>query len=194
LETLVCAITDALKGHTIPLLLGFASAWGMFELTERRKARRAQQEIRRALRAELENAEVLVSVFVAKHARYCSNEADVAFAANEIRWFYGVGRERMVQLDVLPGAVPEPENIIALSDDQIVELYSGTQETIGTKIVLPVLEGAVSGKLSGLKSEEISALSMVRLQAYLLNQAVDLMKDAFQLTFTITDLDNHETE
>jgi hypothetical protein len=89
---------DFVKWENVSLPLGFISAWLLFELTERRRVRIGQRELRRALLAELENAEVLVCTFVCKYARFCKSEADIAAVAEELRWFYDVGRQRMQEL------------------------------------------------------------------------------------------------
>jgi hypothetical protein len=54
-----------LTPHVGPLLgavLGFASGWGLFEISEHRRRRRQQQTIREALKAELSNMERVLNL------------------------------------------------------------------------------------------------------------------------------------
>ena len=142
-------MNEFLSSQAFALLLGFFFSWLLFELTERRKVRRAQQEIQRALVAELESAEVVVSQSVTKYARLCENEADEALVANEARWFYNIGRQRVQDfgiLDDLPSSVSEFMN---LDDKTIVQFYSRINETIGNTLILPIVDRALSAHPSG---------------------------------------------
>ena len=180
-------------GLDVKLLVGFISGWLLFEVTERRKVGRARRELSNALVAELEHAEVLVSNIVMKYARLCRNETDVNFVANEIRWFYDIGRQRMQDVGILsdlPSNLPE---LKSLSDNQLIGLFSSVRETIGSKIILPVLGGVLVGQTLGFDTSQIRAFSMVRWQSYLLEQESESMKEMFRLTFTVTDKDNHKT-
>ena len=46
------------------MIIGFLFAWGAFELTEQRRRKRAQAGVRRALVAELGQAELVLSAIV----------------------------------------------------------------------------------------------------------------------------------
>ena len=175
------------------MLVGFITAWGLFELTEWRRIRLAQKELRRALVAELETAEVLVSTIVGKYARLCKSEKDVAAVAHEIRWYIDVGRERFADLGILSDHTPIPPDFRSLDDNQLILLYSSIKETIGTKIILPVVEQALAGQTSGFRANQIQALGMVRWQTYLLEQDAESMREAFRMTFTVADEHLHET-
>ena len=185
-------MNDFLPPLLATFLVGLISGWLLFELTERRRVRLAQRELRRALEAELENAEVLVSSIVGKYARLCQTEADVSFVANEIRWFQAVGRHRMQDTGILSDLPPLSQALDSLSDNQLVQLFSSIKETIGTKIIMPVVENALAGHTSGFNARQIQALGMVRWQAYLLEQEAESMKEFFRLTFTVTDQANHQ--
>lgn len=187
------ATLGSLKWENVSVLVGFITAWLLFELTAWRKIRLAQRELRRALLAELEIAEVLVSVIIGKYARLCKSEEDVAFVAGEIRWYKDVGRQRFEGLGILSDLPPGPPEIRSLSDNQLVSFFSSIKETIGGKIIMPIVEHALAGQTLGFRASQIRALSMVRWQTYLLEQEADSMKEMFQLTFTVTDEQNHKT-
>lgn len=174
------------------LLVGFISGWLLFEVTERRRARLSQRELRRALVAELENAEVLASTCVCKYARFCQSKKDVAFVAREIRWFHEVGRQRMEAVGILADLPDVSSELKSLSDDQLVALFSSTKETVGTKLIMPVLDRALAGQTFGFRANQIQALSMVRWQIYLLAQDAESMHEMLRLSFTVTDEKNHE--
>lgn len=187
------ATLDSLASNTVPILVGFISAWFLFEVTERRRAQRSQRELRLALVAELENAEVVASTIVSKYARFSQSKEEVAIVAREIRWFKKVGRQRMEAVGLMADLPAVPSEFESLSDAQLVALYSSIKETIGTKIIVPVLDRALAGQTSGFRAIQIQALSMVRWQIYLLEQDAEFMHELFRLTFTVTDEDNHKT-
>ena len=118
----VLATLGSLKLEAVSLLVGFIMALLLFEVTERRRIRLGQRELRRALLAELENAEVVVSIFVSKYARLCKSEEDVAYVASEIRWFQDVGRQRVKDLGILSDLTPMPPEYMSLSNNQLISL------------------------------------------------------------------------
>ena len=187
------ATLGSLKWGDVSLLVGFITAWLLFELTERRRIRLAQRELRRALLAELENAEVLVSSIVGKYARLCKSKEDVALVASEIRWHLDAGRQRFADLGIISDLRPIPPEFRSLSDDQLIKLLSSIKETIGTTIIMPVVERALAGQTLGFRAIQIQAISMVRWQTHLLEQDVESMKEMLRLTFTVTDEQNHKT-
>lgn len=62
-------LSRLLKWENISFPAGIFGGWIIFEITERRRTHFAQKQLRRAVVAELEHAEVLASVIVAKYAR-----------------------------------------------------------------------------------------------------------------------------
>ena len=191
LLSLLLAALESLASETGPVLVGFILGWLLFEVTEWRRARLARRELRSALVAELENAEILTSIAVIKYARLCERKEDVSFVAGEIRWFQDVGRHRMQDLGVLSVLRPIPSELKSLSDDQLITVFSSIKETIGTKIIMPVLERALTGQILGFRANQIQVLSMVRVQAHLLEQDVEMMHELHRLSFTVTDENNH---
>ena len=186
-------VGKALEGAPVPLLVGLISGWALFELTERMRARRAHKELSQALVAELEHAEVVVSILVGKYARFYKHPEDVSFFADEVRWFKNIGRHRMVQHGVLSGSLPESADFDSLSDDQLVTLYSSSRETVGTKMIMPVVDRALSGQTLRFSISQIQSHSVVRWQYHLLNQTADSTREMLLLTFSVTDENNHAT-
>jgi hypothetical protein len=176
-------------------VLGFASAWAAFEVTERRKVRLAQRELRQALVSELEHAEVTLSTFIGKHARFADSPGEIAAVAKEIRWFVDVGRVREKDSGGLPSelAARPLESIRSLTDQQLVALYASRarQDTIGTKLVLPIVEAVLAGRTAGFRANELQSLSTIKWQAHLLEQDADLTRQFLSLSFTVTDPTNH---
>jgi len=185
-------VLNPLTSATVNVLLGFLSAWLLFVVTERRRAARSQHELRRALVAELENGEVLANNFVCKYARLFKSEQDIAFCANEIRWSQGVGRKRMEILGIVAARQDASPQLASLSDRQLVTLFSDINETVGTKLYLPILDRALGAQTFGFSAEQIQVLSMVRWQIFLLAQEADSMQELLRLSFTITDENNHQ--
>jgi hypothetical protein len=177
-------------------LVSFVSAWILFELTERRKVRLAQKALREALIAELRHAEVLLSSIVGKYAHLANTPEEVASTAKELRWFVEADRQRGEEVGLGGNEVPPefPERIMAYSDDQIVAAFArpqGRRETVGTKLILPIVEAALAGRTAGFSSDEIQTISTVRWQLHLLEQDADWTAEFFRLTFTVADEENH---
>lgn len=179
----------------LPLVVGFFSGWGVSELTERRKIRRAQRALRQALIVELERAELRLSTAVSKYAYLAETPELVARVAAELRWFIKVGAARAPGTGVtLAAATPgTPEQFCNLPDAQMVQLFAThtAQETVGGKYLLPVLDSALSGRLAGFTADEIQPLSELSTQMHMLAQEADWTKDLMYYTFTVTDADNH---
>jgi len=177
-------------------LLSFGFAYLLFELTERRKVRLAQRALREALIAELQHAEVLLSSIVGKYAFLAETPQEIADTAREIRWFVDTGRRRAQMVGLAIGVEAEgvPERFAALSDDEIVTTFARLQsrETVGTKLILPVVDAALAGRTAGFTSDEIQTLSTVRWQLHLLEQDADWTAEFLRLTFTVAGEENHE--
>jgi hypothetical protein len=172
-------------------LIGFVSGWGLFELTDWRRRTSEQRELRSALVAELQNAEVLASYTVVKYARYFQGKAKVALVAHEIRWFQTVGRSQMEAAGVVSNLPQTPPAFETLGDEQLVDLFSQIDETIGSKLIFPIVESVLAGKTSGLNAQQIAALSMVHWHAHLLSQNADAMREFLHMSYTVTDETNH---
>jgi hypothetical protein len=145
-----------------------------------------RQELRRALIAELEVGELLASHSVVKYARwFMGDDAKVALVANEIRWFADRGRTQLEAVGLISSLPTIPQKLDKITDAQLVDAFSRINETVGTKLVFPVVGGVLAGKTSGLTEKQIAALSMVYWQAHLLAQNADAMKEFLVMTFTV---------
>lgn len=177
-------------------VLGFITAWVLFELTEWRRRRLDRRELRRALVAELKNVEVLLSTIVGKYAYLATTPEDVSRTASTIRWFLKTGRQRASDTGVSVADLPISAltNFENLTDDQIVQAFAlvGKRETVGTKLILPVVDAVFAGRIPGFKHQEIQKLSTVKWQAHLLEQDADWTREFLRITFTVTDPRNHE--
>lgn len=179
-------------------IIGFAAGFAAFEYQERRRVRLAQRELRRALIGELQHIEVLLSTIVAKYAYLAESPEDVKATAAEIRWYRQVGIERAKAVGLSQG-IPEPmqrtvEQFDALPDEAVVKLSAavGRQETVGSKVILPIIEGVLAGRTAGFTDHEIQALSAVRWQAFMLEQEAEWTREFFRMTYTVTDPQNHD--
>ena len=76
------------------MIIGFLFAWGVFELTEHRRRKRAQAAVRRALVAELGQAELVLSAIVFNLSIGTDHVAD---AVQELRWILQLGTERILR-------------------------------------------------------------------------------------------------
>ncbi len=63
----------------IRMIIGFLFTWGVFELTEQRRRKRAQAGVRRALVAELGQAELVLSAIVFNLSIGTDHLADASF-------------------------------------------------------------------------------------------------------------------
>jgi hypothetical protein len=175
--------------------LGFFSGWGVSTLADHRKSRLARHAIRQALIVELERAELRLSTAVSKYAYLAETPAQVARVAAELRWFIRVGETRApgtgVTLgDAAPGMV---DRFSELPDAVMVSMWAthSAQETVGGKYLLPVLGSTLAGRLEGLTTEQIQALSELGSQMHMLSQEADYTMELWRQTFTITDERNH---
>ncbi len=184
-------MSDALQSPVATFFLGLLSGWLLIEVTEWRRVRSNRRELRRALIAELETTEVLVSIMVTKYARYFTAEPDVHFVAQEFRWYTTVGRKRLSAVGLQSHLGTSPSVVETATDADVVKVLSLLHETIGNTVVVPVLESVLNGGTGGFASRQIQALGMVRWQCFLLEQDVEWMKSLYNLSFTVTDETNH---
>src|SRR5882672_7940390 len=106
----------------IGMIIGFLFAWGVFELTEHRRRKRAQAGVRRALVAELGQAELVVSAIVFNLSIGTDHVAD---AVQELRWILQLGTERILRAGVLDLTTEEIEALRHLqgqSDEDTAEI------------------------------------------------------------------------
>ncbi len=182
---------------TLGPFIGFFLGWGLFEVTERRKVRLAQRELRHALVAELQHAELLLSTIVAKYAFTAKTPQEIKACADEIRWFRQVGESRATQIGISSpvGTSTTLAKFDALTDEKLVAMMVSItpQEKLGRRLILPVIDAVLAGRTAGFTGNQIQSLSTVRWQAYLLEQDADWMDEFLRLTFSVEDEENHAT-
>lgn len=167
---------------------GFLSALALFELQELWKGWVQVSNLRRALKAELDRAEFVLSVDVLKTS---AQARDNSPAVKEFKWIM----ENYPDFD-LTEAQPLREwtrmTSGALADAVRNTKLPGARTT--TELKFPVLETALSSTASmGLSSGEMIALTAFNWQIQLLNSQHGLIMQFMPMTFTVEDPNNHKT-
>jgi hypothetical protein len=125
---------------------------------------------------------------VGKYAFTATTPQEIEACADEIRWFRRVGQTRAAQVGITSpiGASTTLSQFDTMSDQQLVALMVSItpQETIGTKLLLPVIDAVLAGRTAGFTGNQIQSLSTVRWQAHLLEQDADWMGEFLRLTFS----------
>ncbi len=156
----------------IGMIIGFLFAWGVFELTEHRRRNRAQAAMRRALVAELGQAELVLSAIVFNLSVGTDNVAD---AVQELRWFLQLGTERILRAGVLDLTMEELEALRHLqgqSDQGAAEilrtLSPGQRARPLVELRVPVLDSVLANPPVGFGHIEEQALRDARWHVQLL--------------------------
>src|SRR5260370_3329022 len=154
----------------IGMIIGFLFAWGVFELTEYRRRKRAQAGVRRALVAELGQAELVLSVIVFNRAIGTDRVAD---AVQELRWILQLGTERILRAGVLDLTTEELEAMRHLqgqSDQGTAEilrtLSPGQRARPLVELPVPVLDSVLANPPAGFGRIEEQALRDLRWQVH----------------------------
>jgi hypothetical protein len=169
-------------------ILAFLAAWGLFEVTERRRVRLAERALRTALVAELEHAEAVLASIVTRFPHFADTPAAIHRVAKEWRWCLAAGQRRMEALGESP--LPEfPPGFEEVTDQQLVAVLAARVDKegarLGPKVILPVVDSALAGRTSGFTSLEIQALSSVRWHEHGLAESSRLAEEFLRLTFTL---------
>lgn len=171
-----------------PTLVGFVSAWILFELQEFRKQGFAGDAARQSLIEELKFLEVQLSLSVIK----CANQSGIIDkGVKEFRWTFkeGFARSRT------QGFTPEELSVLQIqaghSDEQIATIlrtgilrHEALAIELPISIITAVSTAPTSAKLSSI---EIKRLLDVNWQMRMLTAEAHLMNEAFRLTFTVSD-------
>jgi hypothetical protein len=156
----------------IGMIIGFLFAWGVFELTEHRRRRRTRAAVRRALVAELGQAELVLSAIVFNLSIGTDHVAD---AVQELRWILQLGTERILRAGVLDLTTEEIEALRHLQ----VQSDQGTAEILRTlspgqrarplvELRVPVLDSVLANPPDGFGHIEDQALRDLRWQVHVL--------------------------
>src|ERR1700730_6768647 len=134
----------------IGMIIGFLFAWGVFELTEHRRRKRAHAAVRRALVAELGHAELVLSAIVFNLSIGTDHVAD---AVQELRWILQLGTERILRAGVLDLTAEEIEALRHLqgqSDQGTAEilrtLSPGQRARPLGELRVPVLDSVLANR------------------------------------------------
>jgi hypothetical protein len=137
----------------IGMIIGFLFAWGVFERTEHRRRKLAQAAMRRALMAELGQAELVGSAIVFNLSIGTDNVAD---AVQELRSFLELGTERILRAGVLDLTSEELEALRHLqgqSDQGAAEilrtLSPGQRARPLVELLVPVLDSVLANRRLG---------------------------------------------
>lgn len=180
--------------NLIGILTGFVSGWGLFELTELRRRRIAQRNLRRLVRAELQQTELTMSNLV---CLFGAEFRDTERFIQEMRW----AAQHLPQMARFSGA-PLPDDVLMSiskrtgdrSDEELrafLGCMPGTRQTC-IEIPLPVIRSTLATPTtSGFGDEELERLSALVLQFDLLTLEAKRVHDLFPLTFTVSDPENH---
>lgn len=180
----------------IGMIIGFLFAWGVFERTEHRRRKRAQAAMRRALMAELGQAELAGSAIVFNLSIGTDNVAD---AVQALRSFLELGTERILRAGVLDLTTEELESLRHLqgqSDQgaaEILRTFSPQQRARPlVELLVPVLDSVLANPSAGFGYIEEQALGDVRWQVHLLAAEARAAGEWLRLTCMTADhSDNH---
>jgi hypothetical protein len=180
----------------IGMIIGFLFAWGVFEFPERRRRKRAQAAVRRALGAELGQAELVLSAIVFNLSIGTDHVAD---AVQELRWILQLGTERILRAGVLDLTTEEIEALRHLQ----VQSDQGTAEILRTlspgqrarplvELRVPVLDSVLANPPDGFGHIEDQALRDLRWQVHVLADNARAAEEWLRLTYMTADRsDNH---
>ena len=180
----------------IGMIIGFLFAWGVFELTEHRRGRRTQAAMRRALVAELGQAELVLSVMIFNLSIGTDNVAD---AVQELRWFLQLGTERILRagvLDLRPEELEAMRHLQGQSDpgaEEILRTLSPAQRARPlVELRVPVLDFVLANPPVGFGHIEEQTLRDARWHLQLLADEARTAAEWLRLTcMTAEHSDNH---
>src|SRR5260370_28763668 len=152
----------------IGMIIGLVLGWGVCEMAEHRRRKRAQAAVRRALVAELGQAELVLSAIVFNLSIGTDHVAD---AVQELRWILQLGTERILRAGVLDLTTEEIEALRHLQ----VQSDQGTAEILRTlspgqrarplvELRVPVLDSVLANPPAGVGPIREQALRDLRRQ------------------------------
>jgi hypothetical protein len=180
----------------IGMIIGFLFALGAFELTEHRRRKRTQAGVRRALVAELGQAELVLSAIVFNLSIGTDHVAD---GVQELRWILQLGTERILRAGVLDLTTEEIEALRHLqgkSDQGTAEvlriLSPGPRARPLVVVRVPVLDYVLANPPAGFGHIEDQSLRDVRWQMHVLADEARAAEEWLRLTCMTADgSDNH---
>jgi hypothetical protein len=155
----------------IGTVIGFLTAWGVLQLTDRRRRMLAQTATRRAVVAELRHAELVLSSIIVNLSIGTDTVAD---AVRELKVLLEIGTERMLRIGVLDLTAEQLEalrHLHGVSDQGAAEILRTlwpAQRARPLKVQVPVLDTVLANPTHGFGDVELQALSAIRWQVQLL--------------------------
>jgi hypothetical protein len=179
-----------MNGTLVSIVVGFLLGYLSFEITEWRRRRIRYEATRRGLLAELEVVEVILGQLVI----VLSVGTDHAVrAAQELRRLSTEDLEDVLLIGQLPAGgsrlLERPEEELA----QILQQqWPPMKNPIGTKVEIPVVNGALTSSEFYSSREQLQALIAVRWHTSLLAHQAEWMNHWLRMTFEVGDPENHE--
>jgi hypothetical protein len=174
----------------IGVVIGFLAAWGVLQLTEHRRRKRAQAVTRRAIVAELRHTELILSSTIVNLSIGTDAVAD---AVRELKILLEIGTERMLRTGVLDLTMDQLEalrHLQGISDQSAAEILRTlwpTQRARPLKVESPVLDVLVVNPIHGFGDVELQALSAIRWQMHLVADEARLADEWLPLASTMAD-------
>jgi len=174
----------------IGAVIGFLAAWGVLQLTEHRRRKRTQAITRRAVVAELQHTELVLSSIIVNLSIGTDAVAD---AVRELKVLLEIGTERILRTGVLDLTADQLEALRHLhgaSDQGAAEILRTlwpAQRARPLKVQVPVLDVLLANPTSGFRDVELLALSAIRWQVHLLADEARLADEWLTLASTMVD-------
>jgi len=176
----------------IGTVFGFLIAWGLLQLTERRRWKLAQTATRRAVMAELRHVELVLSSIIVNLSIGTDTVAD---ALRELKILLELGTDRILSTGVLDLTAEQIEalrHLHGVSDQDAAEILrtlSPAQRARPLKVQVPVLDGVLANPIHGFGDVELQALGAIRWQVHLLADEARLADEWLPLASTEADTD-----
>ena len=155
----------------IATVTGFLAAWGVFQLTERRRRKAAQAVMRRAVVTELSHAELVLSCIIFNLSIGTDNPAD---AVRELKGLLEIGTERVRRAGVLDltteqlDALRHLQGVADPGAAEILRTFAPALHARPLRVQVPVLDYLVANPAPEFRDVELQALTAIRWQMHLL--------------------------
>ena len=170
----------------VGVIVGLISGWALFELTDWRRRSIQRKAIRQALIVELKASEWTLMVEIVQLSFGSQNAIS---AVNEFR---NVLRKDPKQFLETSGSV---EKLQSLDDREIADFLKripGKSASTASDRPFPILNAVLASPASGFSTDEMSRLIDLRWQLEILTDKAHWLNKNFELTFTVTDSEQHE--
>lgn len=174
----------------IGTVTGFLAAWGVLHLADLRRRKLADAARRRALVAELRQAELVLSTLIFNLSIGTDNVAD---AVRELKVFLEVEAERILRVGILDLTAEQLEalrHLQGVSDHDAAEILrtlSPGSRARPLEVRVPVLDSLLANPPAAFGDVELQALGALRWQVHLLRDEAQLTARWLRLTSTTRD-------